>query len=136
MITIDLECCRNHRFEGFFKDHESFCSQLDGRMIICPVCGSYDVRRIFSGCSIPRKTSAPDYPSGYELLSSLRYLKEYIKENCQDVGEGFADRARAIHYGLEEDRNIFGSTSVSELTELADEGVPVLAIPDIEIPEN
>ena len=29
MISFDLECANEHRFEGIFKDYESFTSQME-----------------------------------------------------------------------------------------------------------
>ena len=50
-------------------------------------------------------------------------------QHTEDVGQGFADEARRIHYGETEARNIRGQASVRETVELLEEGIEVLPLP-------
>ena len=49
--------------------------------------------------------------------------------NTEDVGERFADEARAMHSGDADQRNIRGSTSPEVAQELIEEGIDVMALP-------
>jgi hypothetical protein len=49
-----------------------------------------------------------------------------IVANTEDVGEGFADEARKMHYGETEERAIRGKTTPDEARALLDEGIEVL----------
>jgi len=52
MITIDFECKKQHKFEGIFKDYAAFKEQHESLKIQCPLCGTDEIKRIFTGCSI------------------------------------------------------------------------------------
>ena len=53
----------------------------------------------------------------------------YLVAHTEDVGDRFADRARAMHYGDIEPRNIRGQTSAREAVELLEEGIEVMPLP-------
>jgi len=138
MISFDIECTNGHRFEGVFKDYNSYEEQLEKKMIKCPICESPEVKRLYTGCSIqPRSGSeiriSKDGPNMFEIA---KMLGEYIKENFKNVGRDFADVTRAMYYGIEEERNIYGETTAEEVNELLDEGIPVIPILDVDKVEN
>jgi hypothetical protein len=165
MISFDLECTNNHRFEGTFKDYLAFDEQLTKEMIECPVCGDVKIIRLFTGCSIqtsgsnaafidkrgiashnnaeltqfidtkPRVSASADNntPNIFEII---RLVREYVITNFDNVGKDFADTAKAIHYGIEKERNIYGESTPEEIKELSDEGIDVLRIPDLDKIEN
>ena len=56
-------------------------------------------------------------------------MQKYVEENCDYVGDKFADEARAIHYGEAEERGIYGEATVDEATNLLEEDIPVNRIP-------
>lgn len=60
-----------------------------------------------------------------DFLKALRHVFSHI----EDVGEGFAEEARRMHYGEAEARNIRGQASVRETVELLEEGIEVLPLP-------
>jgi hypothetical protein len=59
-----------------------------------------------------------------EFLKALRH----VMANTEDVGERFADEARAMHYGDTEQRSIRGQTSREEAIELLEEGIEVMPL--------
>ncbi|HOP64686.1 MAG TPA: DUF1178 family protein [Spirochaetota bacterium] len=134
MITIDFECVNQHKFEGFFRDYGAYREQHDKGLIQCPLCGTNEVKRIFSGCSIqPKKSSDKTLKkedSGF--LEKLNEISRFVQDNFENVGEKFAERARAMHYGIEEEKSIYGKTSPVEAKELIDEGIGVMPIIDTE----
>jgi hypothetical protein len=72
-----------------------------------------------------------DQRANTEMLSMLRAFKKAVMENSEDVGTGFADEARKIHFGEAEERNIRGSSTVDEARALADEGIPFGILPPL-----
>ncbi len=138
MISFDLECEKGHRFEGIFRDHESFSDQLARKLIACPVCECPDIKRLYTGCSIQaRPSEAPKIvKQPGDLFEALRFIENYVKKNFEYVGAQFSDAARAIYYGVEEQRNIYGETTPRELKELIEEGIQVLPVPSAEKAEN
>ncbi|HDP80854.1 MAG TPA: DUF1178 family protein, partial [Spirochaetes bacterium] len=137
MISFDLECSRNHRFEGVFKDYESFNSQLADGMVRCPVCDDTEIRRLFTGCSIQAKSALQsgrgETPTMFQMMKMVR---QYVLENFEHVGRDFPEIARAIHYGDQEEKNIYGETNPNEIKELLEEGIGVMPLPDVEKLEN
>lgn len=134
MITIDFECINSHKFEGCFKDYGTYKKQHDSGFIKCPLCGIIDVKRIFTGCSIhPRRSGEPKAGNrNTGFLEILGELNRFVRNNFENVGDTFADKARAIHYGIEEERNIYGKTTIEEAKELIEEGIGILPVPDTE----
>ena len=80
-----------------------------------------------SEVTIPLNEDLP-HPSAL-VRKALLDLKEFVKKNCDDVGNQFAEEARRIHYGETKKRNIYGQTSLDEIIELHQEGVEVSALP-------
>jgi hypothetical protein len=136
MISFDLECVDGHKFEGIFRDYESFSGQLEKKMVRCPLCDSIDIKRLYSGCSIqarPASKQQPQIPNLFELVKKMRKI---VTENFENVGRDFPEIARDIHYGHSDERNIYGEATASETKELIDEGIGVVPLPDVEKLEN
>ena len=95
MITIDFECSAGHRFEGVFGDYDSFQTQSNQGMIACPVCGTADVKRIYTGCSIQAKSSdstsiSKESPTLFELI---RLFNTFVHEGVEKTDEFEESRA-------------------------------------------
>ncbi|GAB4571451.1 MAG: DUF1178 family protein [Rhodothalassiaceae bacterium] len=132
MIVFDLRCGQDHRFEGWFRSHEDFADQQATRRIACPECGGRDIEKRLSVPNIggPR-ADRPHEESGREseLAAMLGRLRAFIAQNCEDVGERFAEEARRIHYGETTPRPIHGVATLKEGRALAEEGIDVLPLP-------
>jgi hypothetical protein len=63
----------------------------------------------------------------------LLRVHHYVKENFEDVGSRFAEEARQIQKGSAEERPIHGTATKEEAKELAEEGVPFVALPKPEL---
>lgn len=59
------------------------------------------------------------------VLKAVRHLLA----NTEDVGNRFANQARAMHYGDAEPRSIRGQATRREAIELIEEGIDVMALP-------
>ena len=67
-------------------------------------------------------------PSVEAQAAFLRALREVVA-TTEDVGERFADEARAMHYGDTQARSIRGQATAREAVELLEEGIEVLPLP-------
>ncbi len=135
-------CCRDdHRFEGWFGSSEEYDTQLASGLLVCPVCGSDAIRKLPAAPHLnlskeSSDASAPDNAAGAEVLANpsqaqaawLR-IARHIVENTDDVGEGFAEEARRIHYQEAPTRGIRGVASAADRSELEEEGIEVFSFP-------
>ncbi len=56
-------------------------------------------------------------------------IRQKVEEQCDYVGDQFAEEARKIHYGETEERGIYGEASDDQHKELVDEGIEVYRLP-------
>ena len=63
------------------------------------------------------------------IENAVRALRHKIKSQTEDVGGRFADVARAMHQGQEEERGIRGTVTPAQADALADEGIATTAVP-------
>ncbi|TDQ78837.1 hypothetical protein A8950_3298 [Dongia mobilis] len=132
MILFQLSCSRNHSFDIWFKDGNSADRQLSRRMVECPECGD---RKVAKALMAPRIGSAgkDDSPNMAVMAKAMRdqlaEMRRKVEENCDYVGERFADEARKIHYGEAQARGIYGEASDEQHRELAEEGIEVARVP-------
>jgi hypothetical protein len=145
MKVLNLQCAHQHGFEGWFASEDDFQQQLDRGLLICPLCGEADVRKMLSAPRLnlarSREEPSPRTPPdpavegsgaatpGAELQGRLLRAVRELMSQAEDVGEGFADQARAMHHGEVQRRSIRGRTTPEVAMELVDEGIEVLALP-------
>ena len=63
----------------------------------------------------------------------LHAVKATVEKTHEDVGEKFADEARAIHEGKKHDRGIRGKASKEQVDSLLDDGIEILPLPDLKL---
>jgi hypothetical protein len=156
MIVFDLKCSRGHVFEVWFADSASYEKQVKRGQVSCTQCGDTTVEKALmtpnlapSGkgkAKVHAKDNAKDgseegrrasavaaparsSPKAAEVYKALRAAREVIEKNCDNVGEGFAEEARKIHYGEAEKRNIYGDATPEDARELKEEGVEFDLLP-------
>jgi len=155
MKVLNLQCSHQHAFEGWFGSEGDFQSQLTGGLVTCPLCGDPAIRKMPSAprlnlgasatlpeaagtsreVSVPAASAShpaqPVVASGGQPVGQAEFLKalRHVLAHTEDVGERFADEARAMHYGDAEQRNIRGQASRSEAIELLEEGIEVMPLP-------
>jgi hypothetical protein len=145
MIIYNLLCKKKHRFEGWFPSFEDFQRQAEKKLISCPTCGTTKVEKVPHACAVHVKKDQPTVPaknptqnipvrpSPAEFKEMLLHVHHYVKENFEDVGSRFAEEAKQIHKGVAEERPIHGTATQQEAKDLADEGVPFIALPKPEL---
>jgi hypothetical protein len=147
MVIYNLLCKKNHSFEGWFPSFEEFQKQADKKLLSCPTCGTTKVEKVPHACAVHVKKEQPAPPAKAEktvpapaappteaeFKEMLLRVHHYVKENYEDVGPRFAEEAKQIHKGEAEERPIHGTATLSEVKELAEEGVPCLPLPKPEL---
>ena len=146
MIVFDLHCEHGHRFEGWFGSSEDYDKQRERGLVECPACGSNEISKSLmapgvsgtkksTDASVPvTQMASPQLPA--EMVEQLREIKKHVEANSENVGDRFPEEARKIHYGETEARGIYGKASIEEATNLVEEGVNVLPIPDLPEDKN
>jgi len=137
VIIYDLKCENNHTFEGWFNDRNSFEEQKKKNLVVCPICGDSNIDMIPSSVTTisvkgPQKSDKTK-PQEISPLMALKMFHDFIDREFDDVGEKFADVAINIHKGLEERRNIKGTTTKTDEETLNEEGVEYVKIPVLKL---
>jgi hypothetical protein len=153
MKVYNLACPLDHRFEGWFASEEDCLAQQDKGMLACPVCDSTEIARMPSAPHIAKSASTDltlantesaslsgdvvaltsNDHSQLEAKVQAAFLKGMrdLMGSSEDVGSGFAEEARKIHYKEAPERSIRGQTTLDEAEALRDEGIEVMAVPFI-----
>ena len=143
MILFDLRCRDGHRFEAWFRDGAGYDAQAAAGEVACSVCGDTDITKAPMAPRIAKgrrgdpsagRGSEPTAggdgaPAATDAVRRLAEMRRHIQDNCDYVGDRFADEARSIHYGDCERRDIYGEATDAQANELADEGVEFSRIP-------
>lgn len=146
MKVLNLQCANQHEFEGWFGSEDDYTSQLERGLVSCPMCGDVHIEKKLSAPRLNLRASRQDAPQATAAVAMsnhgpqpdlvamqariLQALRE-VMANTEDVGERFADEARAMHHGEVEHRQIRGQASPQEALELMEEGIEVIALPSI-----
>lgn len=131
MIRYALACedC-DHAFEAWFASSEAYDRQAKRRLVACPECDGRRVgKQIMAPAVKTTKGKAPEAGPEQILAEFAARARAHVAENFDYVGDGFAEEARAIHYGEIDDRPIWGETTPEEREALREEGVPALPLP-------
>lgn len=133
MIRYALICEHEHAFEGWFGSSADFDDQQARGLLQCPVCDSPAVRKqIMAPAVAGTKRTVQDEaqrPTQAMMMEAMSRLRKHVEENFDDVGDGFAKEARAIHEGKAEARGIYGQATPQEVRDLVEDGVPVAPMP-------
>ena len=142
MILYELKCSSGHHFEAWFKDSSAYDRQEKRGEIECPICSDILISKapMAPAVSTSRKKEEQtlDPSTGSEqrakdvarkILHAAGKVQKYVEENCEYVGDKFADEARAIHYGESEERGIYGEASNKDTIDLMEEEIPISRIP-------
>ena len=126
MIKYALACPAGHGFEGWFGSSADYDDQTDRGLVSCPVCGSTGVaKQVMAPAVAGTKAQA----TRAEVREMMMEVRRHVEETFDDVGDGFAAEARAIHEGRSEDRGIYGQATGAEVKSLLEDGVPVAPMP-------
>jgi hypothetical protein len=133
MIKYALTCEHEHAFEGWFGSSSDYDDQQGRGLLECPVCATKAVRKqIMAPALAGLRQTVQDEQAGKSravMMEAMGALRRHVEETFDDVGDAFADEARAIHEGRSEERGIYGQASAKEVRELVEDGVPIAPLP-------
>lgn len=130
MILFTLRCSYDHEFEAWFRDGAGFEAQQQVGEIACPHCGDTGVEKAIMAPNIGRSRDSKGPPiSPTQMRQMLVTLRQQVEQNCDYVGERFAEEARRIHYGEVDPKGIYGEATSEESEALRDEGIEFGQIP-------
>ena len=130
MILFTLRCSSDHEFEAWFCDGATFEGQQQTGEIACPHCGDTQVEKAIMAPNIGRSRETKGPPiSPAQMQAMLLALRRQVEQNCDYVGERFAEEARRIHYGEVDPHGIYGEATPEESETLQEEGIEFGQIP-------
>ena len=131
MIAYDLQCGNGHQFEGWFEDSRSFDRQKKQGMIACPVCEDTGVFKVPSLFAIKGSSGTiPLNPDATAEMAALgKKIVDYVQNNFDNVGAGFAEEALKMHFGVTEPRSIRGVSTPKEEETLKAQGIRFFKFP-------
>ena len=140
MIKYDLICERDHVFETWFSKGSDFDEQAPKGLIMCPHCGSKKIEKAIMAPNVSTSRTKDSIAEKKKAASSLmnaaaEKIRQKVVDSCDYVGSGFAEEARAMHYGEKPERGIYGEATAGEAEELREEGVGVAPLPAILAPK-
>lgn len=137
VIRYNLICRHEHEFEAWFSSSADYDAQRKKRLVECPICGSAKVEKAIMAPNVATARKKADTQTKRSAMMNeiASKIREEIASNCDDVGDKFADEARAIHYGEKPERGIYGQATADEAASLQDEGIAALPLPDVIAPK-
>ena len=137
MILFKLRCAAEHEFEVWFRDGAAYERQVARGEIACPDCGNSAIEKAPMAPRVARKDrTQPAPPSPAQLRHMLQAVRRHVETSCENVGDRFAEEARAIHRGAAEARGIYGDATQDEAQALADEGIEVARVPWVPLTDS
>ena len=134
MIKYILKCNKDHEFESWFSDSEEFEKLNEKKLLECIYCSS---KIISKSIMSPMVSNSANKIEMTEMIdkdfkkekNKLIKLRKYIEKNFDYVGKDFSKKVREIYYDKKNKKAIYGTTTLDEREELADEGIDLLSIP-------
>ncbi|MFZ9886641.1 MAG: DUF1178 family protein [Myxococcota bacterium] len=151
MYIVDLQCDREHRFEGWYESASELRALEASGEVTCPLCEAPahavpTASRVSTSRTRPVEPQVPTAQSQVpaasdgrmplEFQKRLAKVVQWVRQTHEDVGPAFADRAIAMHRGDEAATPIRGETNPEAEARLLDEGVPFLKLPIPDIEQN
>ena len=134
MIKYNLKCHNDHEFESWFSNSEEFEKLKRNNLLDCIYCSS---KKIKKSIMAPMISSSKKKEESFEILdknfkeekNNLLKLRNFIEKNFDYVGKDFTKKVREVYYDKKNKKAIYGTATLEEREELADEGIDLLSIP-------
>ena len=93
MIKYQLICDLSHEFEGWFQTSASFDAQAQSELIICPICGSANVRRALMTPNLAspkrrRRSSADNISNANASITNTNVTSSSSSNQTNSSGSG------------------------------------------------
>ena len=137
MIKYNLKCNNNHEFESWFLDSEEFEKLNKKNFLECIYCSSKRVSKSIMAPMISKRNKKNNNLNlNNKILKDkkkqLLELRKFIEKNFEYVGNNFSKKVREIYYDKDNKKMIYGTSTLKERKELAEEGIDLLTIPWIQ----
>ena len=134
MIKYNLKCINGHEFESWFSESTEFEKLNKKKLLECIYCNSKQIKKSIMApmVSVSNNTKDKSLESLKDLNKEKKMLLEirkYIEKNFEYVGENFSKKVREIYYDKKNNKTIYGTTTIEERKELAEEGIDLISVP-------
>ena len=138
MIKYNLICECKKKFESWFASSHEYENLLKKKLLKCIYCDSSSVSKSLMSPSIGAKSNKISKKTKKEksIKKQLLDIRNYVENNCKNVGENFTREARSIHYDKKKSKGIYGKASPEETAELLEEGIEIATIPWVDKLKN
>ena len=135
MIKYNLKCENNHEFESWFSDSNEFDKLNKKKLLECIYCSSNKIRKSIMAPMVFGRQQKQE--NGLSLLDKklsnekkqLLKIREYIEKNYEFVGDKLSQKVREVYYDKRTKKSIYGTATLEEREELAEEGIDLLSVP-------
>ncbi len=136
MISYSLVCDNSHKFDAWFRNAEAYEEQSGRGVVTCPMCNSAKVGKALMAPAVARHNSekvslSTGHPQMSEVRELMRAMRRKITSEADYVGDRFAEEARRIHFKEAEARGIYGEATHDEVSELIEDGIDFLPLPNL-----
>lgn len=133
MIRYALHCkACGEAFEAWFASSAAYDTQKERRLVRCTACNSTRVDKQIMAPAVKtakgKDTAPPDPEKMFAAFAEK--AKAHVAQNFDYVGDNFAEEARSMFYGEQDERPIWGETTAEERDALKEEGVPAAPLPE------
>ena len=133
MIKYNLKCQNEHEFESWFSNSEEFEKLQNKGLLECIYCNSKKIKKSIMSPMISSSRNKKDLSEISEAFKNeknkLLFLRKYIENNFDYVGEDFTKKVREFYYDKKRKKGIYGTATPEEREELAEEGIDLVSIP-------
>ena len=134
MIKYNLKCKNNHEFESWFSDSQEFEKLNKKRMLECIFCSSKEIKKSIMAPTVFSKALKENNNNflnkrTIDEKKELLKIRNYIEKNFEFVGDKLSQKAREVYYDKKTKKSIYGTATLKEKEELADEGIDLLSVP-------
>ena len=134
MIKYNLLRKNKHEFERWFSSSSEFEKLKTRKLLECIFCKSKSINKTIMAPMVSlMKKKNDDFKNvekSFKLeKEKLLSLRKYIEKNFEYVGKNFSKKVREIYYDKKNKKTIYGTTTIKERQDLADEGIDLLSIP-------
>ena len=136
MIKYLLKCKNcEQEFESWFSTSDEYDRLLKLKLLNCQSCDSINVEKSLMSPNLlntKKKENLKEIKKYKDIRKKLTDYKKFVKDNFEYVGENFSNKVRDIYYDKKNKKMIYGTTSLKEREELAEEGIDLISIPWID----
>ena len=134
MIKYILKCNNDHEFESWFSNSEEFEKLNKRKLLECIFCSS---KKIKKSIMAPMISNTKNKAIKFDIIdkdynerkNKLLQIRKFIEKNFDYVGEDFSKKVREIYYDKKNNKAIYGTATLDERKELAEEGIDLFSIP-------